>query len=71
VVVCFDFAEVCADARIAAGFKGVRDGVERVAVDVVSVSGRVVQVSLYEAEGARTLCKEVGAAKLEAYIYAC
>ena len=38
----FDFAEVCTDACVAAGFKGVCDGVGRVAVDVVSVSGRAV-----------------------------
>jgi hypothetical protein len=36
--VCFDFAEVCADACFAASFEGVCDGVERVAVDVVYVS---------------------------------
>jgi hypothetical protein len=57
--VCFDFAEVCADARGAACFEGVCDGVERVAVYVVYVSGWAVEVALYEAEGARTFCKEV------------
>jgi hypothetical protein len=36
--VCFNFAEVCADACGAAGFEGVCDGEECVAVDVVSVS---------------------------------
>jgi hypothetical protein len=62
VVACFDFAEVCADACVAAGFEGVCDGEERFAVDVVYVSGWAVQVALYEAEGARTVCKEVGVA---------
>jgi hypothetical protein len=61
---------VCGNTCVAAGFEGVCDRVEGVAVDVVFVSGRAVQVSLYEAEGARTLGKEVGAAELEAYIYA-
>jgi hypothetical protein len=42
VIVCFNFAEVSTDACVAAGFKGVCDGVELVAVDVVSVSGRAV-----------------------------
>jgi hypothetical protein len=37
--VCFNFAEVCADACVAAGFEGVCYGEKRVAVDVVSVSG--------------------------------
>jgi hypothetical protein len=60
--VYFNFAEVCADACVAAGFKGVCDGKECVAVDVVAVSGWAVQVTLYEAEGTRTLCKEVGLA---------
>jgi hypothetical protein len=69
--VCFNFAEVCADACVAAGFEGVCDGMERFAVDVVFVSGWAVQVALYEAEGARTICKEMGVAKLEAYVYAC
>jgi hypothetical protein len=40
--VCFNFAEVCADACVAAGSEGVCDGVERVTVNVVSVSGRAV-----------------------------
>jgi hypothetical protein len=40
--VCFDFAEVCADACAAAGLEGLCDGEERVAVDVVSVSGWAV-----------------------------
>jgi hypothetical protein len=40
--VCFDFAEVCTDACVAAGFKGVCDRQEGVAVDVVSVSGMAV-----------------------------
>jgi hypothetical protein len=62
VVACFDFAEVCADACVAAGFQGVCDGAERVAVDVVCVGGWAVQVALYEAEGARTICEEVGVA---------
>jgi hypothetical protein len=62
VVVWFNFAEVCADACVAAGFEAVCDGEERVAVDVVFVSGWAVQVALYEAEGARTVCKEVGVA---------
>jgi hypothetical protein len=60
--VCFNFAEVCADACLATGCEGVCDGKERFAVDVVSVSGWAVQVALYEAEGARTVCKEVGVA---------
>jgi fatty acid/phospholipid biosynthesis enzyme len=60
--VCFNFAEVCADACVAAGFEGVCDGDEGVAVDVVAVSGWAGQVALYEVEGARTFCKEVGAA---------
>jgi hypothetical protein len=38
------------------------DGEERVAVDVVYVSGRVVYEALYEAEGARTVRKKVGMA---------
>jgi hypothetical protein len=38
------------------------DGKERFAVDVVSISGWAVQVAMYEAGGARTVCKEVGAA---------
>jgi hypothetical protein len=71
VVVCFDIAEVCADACVATGFEGVCYGEERVAVDVMYVSGWAVQVALYEAMGARTVCKEVGMAKLEAYVYAC
>jgi hypothetical protein len=60
--VCFNFAEVCADACVATGFEGVCDGTERFAVDVVFVSGRAVQVALYEVEGARTVCKKVGVA---------
>jgi hypothetical protein len=40
--VCFNFADVCADAYVTTGLEGVCDGVERVAVDVVSVSGRAV-----------------------------
>jgi hypothetical protein len=36
--VCFNFAEVCADACVAAGFEDVCDGEECVAVDVVFVS---------------------------------
>jgi hypothetical protein len=47
------------------------DGKKRVAVDVVSVIGWAIQVALYEAEGARTVCKEVGMAKLEADVNAC
>jgi hypothetical protein len=62
VVVSFNFAEVCTDATVAAGFEGVCDGEECVAVDVVAVSGWAVQVALYEAEGARTVCEEVVAA---------
>jgi hypothetical protein len=62
VVVCFVFTEVCVDACVAAGFEGVCDGEEGVAVDVVSISGWAVKVALYEAEGARTVCKEVGVA---------
>jgi hypothetical protein len=38
----------------------VGDGKECVEVDVVFVSGWAVQVSLYEAEGAHTVCEEVG-----------
>jgi hypothetical protein len=60
--VCFNFAEVFADACVAAGFEGVCDGKERFAVDVVSLSGWAVQVALHDAEGARTVCKEVGVA---------
>ena len=58
---CFNFDEVCTDASVAAGFEGLCDGEECVAVDVVAVSGWAVQAALYEAEGARTICKEVGA----------
>jgi hypothetical protein len=47
------------------------DGAERVTVDVVYVCGWAAQVALYEAEGARTVCEEVGEAELEAYVYAC
>jgi hypothetical protein len=71
VVLCFNFAEVCADAYVATGFDGVCDGKERFAVDVVYVSGWAVQIALYEAEGARTVCNEVGVALLEANVYAC
>jgi hypothetical protein len=39
-------------------------------VNVVSVGGWEVHVALYKAEGARTVCKDVGMAELEAYIYA-
>jgi hypothetical protein len=60
--VCFNFSEVCADASDASGLEGVCHGKECVAVDVVAVSGWAVQVALYEAEGARTVCKEVGVA---------
>jgi hypothetical protein len=35
------------------------DGKERFPVDVVFVSGWAGQVALYEAEGARTVCKEL------------
>jgi hypothetical protein len=70
VVVSLNFAEVCTDAGVATGFEGVCDGEECVAMDVVAVSGWAVQVALYEAEGARTVCEEVGAAYLEAYVYA-
>jgi hypothetical protein len=42
MAVCFDFAEVCAGACVAAGFEIVCDGVEGVAVDVVYVSGWAV-----------------------------
>jgi hypothetical protein len=45
--VCFNFAGVCADAYVAAGFEGVCDGKECFAVDVVSVSGWAVQVAFY------------------------
>jgi hypothetical protein len=38
----FDFTERCADACVAAGCEGVCDGEERVAVDVVYVSGWAV-----------------------------
>jgi hypothetical protein len=47
------------------------DGEERVTVDVVTVCGWALHVALYEAEGARTVFKEVGMAELEANIYAC
>jgi hypothetical protein len=60
--VCFNFAVVCVDACVATDFEGVCDGEERVAVDVVSVSGWAVHIALYEAEGARTVCKELGMA---------
>jgi hypothetical protein len=60
--VCFNFTDMCAEACVAAGFEGVCDGEERVAVVVVYVSGWALQVALYEAEGARTFCKEVGMA---------
>jgi hypothetical protein len=53
---------VCADACVAAGFEGVCDGFEYVAMDVVALCGWAVQVALYEAGGARTVCKEVGVA---------
>jgi hypothetical protein len=42
VVVGFNFAEVCAEACVAAGFEGVCNGEERVTVDVVSISGWAV-----------------------------
>jgi hypothetical protein len=45
--VCFDFADVCADARLAAGSEGVCDGEERVTVNVASVGGWAVQIALY------------------------
>jgi hypothetical protein len=35
--VWFNFAEVCADACVKAGFEGVCDGKERFAVDVVGM----------------------------------
>jgi hypothetical protein len=60
--VCFNFAKVCAYASVAAGFEGVCDGKECVAVDVVVVSGWAVQLALYETEEARTVYKEVGVA---------
>jgi hypothetical protein len=44
--VCFDFAEVCADELLAAGFQGVCDGEERVTVNVVSVGGWADHVAL-------------------------
>ena len=59
---CFNFAQVCANACVAAGFEGVCDGEECVAVNVVTVSGWAVQVALYEVEGACTVCKEVAMA---------
>ena len=49
-----------ADACFAAGIEGVCDGEECVSVDVVPVGGGAVKVTLYEAEGARTVSKEVG-----------
>jgi hypothetical protein len=60
--VCFNFAEMCADACVAAGFEGLCDREERIVVDVVAVCRWAVQVALYEAEGARTIYKEVGVA---------
>jgi hypothetical protein len=42
----------------------VRDGLESVAVDVVSVGGWAGHVALEMADIVRTVCKEVGAAKL-------
>jgi hypothetical protein len=39
LVVCFNFAEVCAYACVAAGVEGVCDGEERVTVNIVYVSG--------------------------------
>jgi hypothetical protein len=62
---------VCTDASAATGFEGVCDREECISVDVVSIGGWAVQVALYEAEGARTVCKEMGMAKLEAYVNAC
>jgi hypothetical protein len=62
MVVCFNFAEVCADACVAAGFEGVSDGEERIAVDDAAVCRQAVQIALYEAEGARTIYKKVGVA---------
>jgi hypothetical protein len=70
-VVCFNFSEVCADTCVATGFEGVCDGEERVAVDVVSLSGWAIQVALHEAEGTRIVCREVGMAELVAYVHAC
>ena len=52
---CFNFAEVCADACVASGYDGACDGEECVAVDVVPISGGALKVSLYETEGARTV----------------
>jgi hypothetical protein len=40
--VCFNFAEVCANSCVAAGFEGVCDGEKCVAVDVVSIGGWAV-----------------------------
>jgi hypothetical protein len=71
VVVCFDFAEVCADLGIATGFEGVCDGEERVSVNVVAVGGWTIHVAMYEEEVARTVCKDVGRVELEAYVDAC
>jgi hypothetical protein len=68
VVVCFDFAKVSVDARLAASFEGVCDGEECVAVNVVTVGGWAAHVALYKAEVARTVCKEVGVAYLEVYV---
>ena len=51
---------MCADACVVSGFEGVCDGEECVSVDVVPISGGAVKVTLYEAEGARTVSKEVG-----------
>jgi hypothetical protein len=45
--VCFDFAEVRADASLATGFEGVCNGEECVAVNVVTVGGWAVHVALY------------------------
>jgi hypothetical protein len=41
---------------------GVCDGEECITMDVVEVCIWEVQAALYEAEGARTVCKEVGVA---------
>jgi hypothetical protein len=64
VVVCFDFAELGADARRAASCKGVSDGFKSVAAKVVSVGGWAAHLPLDKTEGACTVRKEVGIAKL-------
>jgi hypothetical protein len=68
VVVCFDFAEVGANARVASSCEGESDGFKSDAADVVSVGGLSIHEALDKAERARIVCKKVGVAKLHANI---